>query len=111
MILEPVLIHMFCNGLRPSIRAQAKQNSRQKDTWDQTSKKAITAEAKAALNLFLWVCQIDARCPQGHNSALNPTKDHTRDWGSLPFRPQEAQTMPLYYSEQAETSEKPRWDH
>ena len=53
MILEPILIRLFRNGLRPLIRAQAKQEGRQKDTWDQGIKKAITAEAKAALNLPL----------------------------------------------------------
>ena len=53
VILEPVLIHLFRDGLRPSIRTQAKQKGRQKDTWDQAIKKAITAKAKAALNLPL----------------------------------------------------------
>ena len=51
VISEPVLIRLFRNGLRPSIRAQAEQEGRRKDTWDQAIKKAITAEAKAALNL------------------------------------------------------------
>ena len=32
VIVEPVLIRLFRNGLRPSIRAQAKQNGCQKDT-------------------------------------------------------------------------------
>ena len=32
VILEPVLIRLFCNGLRPCIRAQAEQKGRQKDT-------------------------------------------------------------------------------
>ena len=111
VILEPVLIRLFRDDLRPFIRAQAKQEGRQKDTWDQAIKKAITAEAKAALNLPLWVREIDARCPQGHRSALKPTKNHTRDRGSLPFRPQEAQTMPPHRSERAETLERPCRDH
>ena len=34
VILEPVLIRMFRNGLQPFIRAQAKQDSRWKDTWE-----------------------------------------------------------------------------
>ena len=54
VILEPVLIRLFRDGLKPSIRAQAKQKVCQNDTWDQAIKKAITAEAKAALNLLLW---------------------------------------------------------
>ena len=52
VILEPVLIRLFRDSLRPSIRAQAKQKGRQKDTWDQVMRKAITAKAKAALNLL-----------------------------------------------------------
>ena len=90
VILEPVLIRLFRNGLRPSIRIQAEQKDCQKDTWDQAIKKAITAEAKAALNLPLWVREIDACCLQGHRSASKTTENHTRDRGSLLFRPQEA---------------------
>ena len=59
MISEPILIRLFRNGLRPSIRAQAKEKGRQKDTWDQAIKKVIMAEAKAALNLPLWVRERD----------------------------------------------------
>ena len=111
VISELVLIRLFCNGLRPSTRAQAKQKGRRKNTWDQAIKKAITAEAKAALNLLLWVCEMDACCPRGHRSASKPTEDHTKDRGSLPFRPQKARTMPPHRSERAETSERPRRDH
>ena len=52
MISELVLIRLFSDGLKPSIRAQAEEEGRQKDTWDQAIKNAITAEAKAALNLL-----------------------------------------------------------
>ena len=52
VISEPVLIRLFWDGLKPFIHAQTKQEGRQKDTWDQAIKKTITAEAKAALNLF-----------------------------------------------------------
>ena len=34
VILEPVLICLFCNNLRPSIRTQAKQDSYWKNTWE-----------------------------------------------------------------------------
>ena len=54
---------------------------------------------------------MDVCCPWGHRSAWKPTKDYTWDWGSLSFRLQEAQTMPLHCFEQAETLEKPRWNH
>ena len=53
VILEPVLIFLFCDGLRSIICAQAEQEGCQKDIWDQAIKKAITAEAKAAQNLLL----------------------------------------------------------
>ena len=111
VILEPVLIRLFCNSLRPYIRAQAKQKDCQKNTWDQGIKKAITAEAKAALNLLLSVCEMDARYPRSHRSTLKPTKNHNRDQNSLQFYPQEAQTMPSHCSEQAETLGRPRPDH
>ena len=111
VISEPVLIRLFRNGLKLFIRAQAKQKGHRKDTWNQAIKKAITAEAKAALNLPLWVREMDACCLQGHYFASKPTEDYTRDQGFLPFRPQEAQTMLPHHSERAETLEKPRRDY
>ena len=111
VISEPVFIRLFCNGLKPSIHAQAKQKDRQKDNKDQAIKKAITAEAKVALNLSSWVSEIDACCPQDYRSALKSTKDHTWDQGSFLFRPQEAQIMPLDCFKQAETLKKPQQDY
>ena len=111
MISKPVLICLFRDGLKPSIGAQTKQKGRQKDTWDQAIKKAITIEAKAALNLPLWVREMDACCPWGHRSTSKPTKDHTRDQGSLLFRLKEAETISLHCSERAKTLETPCWDH
>ena len=111
MISEPILIRLFCGSLRPSIRSQAKQESRQKNLWDQAIQKAITAKAKAALNLPLLVREMDSCCSRGHRSALKPTKDHTRDRGSFSFHPQKAQTMPLYCFKQVETSERSNRDH
>ena len=111
MISEPVLIRLFCDGLKPSIHAQGKQKDCQKDNWDQAIQKAIMAEVKAALNLPLLVHEIDACCPRGYRFALKPTKDYTLDQGSFLFRHQEAQTMPLHWYKRNETSEKPRRDH
>ena len=98
-MLEPVLIRLFYDGLRLSICAKAEQKGCRKDTWDQAIKKAITAKAKAALNLPLWVHKIDSCCPQGHCSASKPTKDHTWDQDSFLFRPHKAQAMSPHYSE------------
>ena len=111
VISEPVLIRLFHNGLKPSIYAQAKQEGRQKNTGDQAIKKVITADVMAALNLLLWVREMDSCCPEGHHSVSKPIKDHTRDQGSLPFRPQEAQTMPSHCFKRAETLERPRQNH
>ena len=74
MISKAVLIRLFSNGLRPSIRTQAKQDSRQKNTWKQAIKKAITAEAKATLNHLSWIREIYACYPWGHWSSLKPEK-------------------------------------
>ena len=79
VISEPVLICLFRNGCRLSIRAQAKQEDCRKGTWDQAIKKAIAVEAKAALNLPLWVREMDACCLRGHRSVSKATKDHTWD--------------------------------
>lgn len=51
VILEPVLIRLFCDELRLSIHTQAKHQDCWKNTWDQGIRKAITAKVKAALNL------------------------------------------------------------
>ena len=110
VISEPVLIRLFRNGLRPSIRAQAKQKGHWKDTWDQAIKKAITAWARAALNLSLCVHEIDARYLRGHRSTSKTTKDHTWDQVSLFFRPQEARAMPPHCPEPTKI-ERPCRDH
>ena len=111
VISEPVLIRLFCDGLKPSIRAQAEQEDCQKDIWDQVIQNAITAKAKSALNLPSWVREMDACCPWGHRSASKPTEDHTWDRGSIPFHPQEARIIPPHCSKQAETLERPRRDY
>ena len=66
VISKPVLICLFHNGLRFSICVQAKQDGRQKDTWEQAIKKAITTEAKAAFNLLSLVWKMDAYCSWGY---------------------------------------------
>ena len=77
IILEPVLIRLFFDSLRPFIYAQAKQDGRPKDTCEQAIKKAITAEAKAALNLLFLVWKIDVCCFWGHQYSLKANK-HTK---------------------------------
>ena len=71
---------------------------------------AIMAEAKAALNLFLCIREMDARCPQGHRSALKPTEDHTWDQGFFLFRLHKVQAM-LPHCSKAIKTKKPRRDY
>ena len=52
VILEPVLICLFYDGLRLSICIQAKQEGHWKKIWEQAIKKAITTEVKATFNLL-----------------------------------------------------------
>ena len=68
VISELVLIRLFHNGLWPSMYAQAKQDGRWKNTWEQAIKKVIIVEAKAALNLLSWVREMDACCFWNHQS-------------------------------------------
>ena len=45
---KEVLICYFCDGLRPSIRAQTDERGQNLDTRRKVAKKTIDAEAKAA---------------------------------------------------------------
>ena len=110
VISELVLICLFYNSLTPSICTQAKQESCSKDIWDQAIRKAIMAEAKAALNLLFWVREIDTCCFQGHCSASKPIKNNIRDQGFLLFRPHKAQAMPSHCSKRTKTK-RPCQDH
>ena len=86
MILKPVLIRLFRNSLWPSIRAQAKQDSYQKNTWEQVIKKAIIVEAKATLNLPSWVQEIDVCCPRSNQSSFKADK-YTKEKVSIGILP------------------------
>ena len=112
MILEPVLIRLFRDGVRPSIRAQAKQDDYQNNTLEQAIKKAITAEAKAILNLPSWVWEMDACRPRCHQSFLKVdkrTKEKVSNQNS--FRFQEPGPQPLQRFKNTKTSDRPWKDH
>ena len=59
---EEVLICYFCDGLRPSIRAQTDKRGRDLDTWEEVIKKAIDVEAKAARQPQSLMKEIDNCC-------------------------------------------------
>ena len=56
---ESDLIRFFCEGLKPSIKAQIEQRGRELDSWDELVEKAIDAEAKARLQPASILCEID----------------------------------------------------
>ena len=60
---EEVLICYFCDGLRPSIRAQTDERGQDLDTWEEAIEKAIDAEAKAACQPQSLMKEMDNCCP------------------------------------------------
>ena len=54
-----IFIRFFCEGLKPSIKAQIEQRGRELDSWDELVEKAIDAEAKARLQPASILCEID----------------------------------------------------
>ena len=46
--IEEVLIDWFCDSLRPSIQAQTDKQGQDKDIWEESIKKAMDTETKAA---------------------------------------------------------------
>lgn len=63
---ESELIRFFREGLKPSVKAQMEQCSRELDSWDELVEKAIDAEAKASLQPAPILRKMDQRCPQGN---------------------------------------------
>ena len=51
--------------MRPSIRAQLDARGRELDSWDEVVEKAVDAEAKASLQLYSKIREMDFKCPQG----------------------------------------------
>ena len=104
---EEVLICYFCDGLRPSIRAQTNKRVQDLDTWEEAIKKTIDAEAKAACQPQSLRKEMDNRCPQCHwpTKTDEPAREPS-DTDNNSFRPQESKTQALQRSENADTSEK-----
>ena len=112
VILERILIRLFCNGLQLSIHAQTEQDGCQKNTWEQAIKKAIIAKAKTNLNFPSWVRKIDACYPWGHQSSSKADK-HTKEKvfnRNFP-RFQKSKSQPPQRSKNTETSDKFCKDH
>ena len=112
MILETILIRLFCNSLRPSIRTQAKQNGCHKNSWEQAFKKAITANAKAAFNLLSRVQEMEVCCSWGYQSspkADKRTKKKVFNWNFSSSQKPKPQLFQC--SKNTKTLNKPWKDH
>ena len=59
---ERVLICYFCDGLRPSIRAQTNERGQDLDSWEEAIEKAINAEAKTARQPQSLIKEMDNCC-------------------------------------------------
>ena len=106
VISKPFLIRLFCNNLRLSIHAQAKQDGCQKDIWEQAIKKTITAKAKAALNFPSWVREIDACCLCSHQSSFKADKYiKEKIFNRNSFGSQEPKSQPPQCSKNTKTSD------
>ena len=112
VISQPVLIRLFHNGLRPSIRAQAKQNGRQNDIWKPAIKKPITTEAKTTLNLPSWVQKIDVCYPRSHWSSFKADKCIKKKMSNQnSSRSQELRAQPPQRFQNIKTWDRPWKDH
>ena len=69
------IIRYFRKGLRPSVRAQLDTRGRNQDYWEEAVKKAVNAEAKALLQSFSSICDMDSRCPRGNRPVRKEEKD------------------------------------
>ena len=74
-LTERIMIRCFVEGLRSSVRAQMNTRSRDLDSWEETVKKAVNAEAKAMLQSFSITRNMDSRCPKENNPARKEEKD------------------------------------
>ena len=63
---ESDLIWFFCEGFRPSIKAQIEQREQEHNSWEELIEKAIDAEAKVSLQPPLILREIDQCCPRGN---------------------------------------------
>ena len=67
---KDTMIRYFCEGLRPSIRAQLDVRDRDLDSWDEVVDKTVDAEAKASLQAPSGTREMDSQYLRGQR----PTK-------------------------------------
>lgn len=74
------MIRYFKEGLRPSIRAEIEQRSRELDIFKGLVEKTVDAEAKAAFRPRFYARETDQHCPQGSrlaNSSITKAQDQS----------------------------------
>ena len=60
------MIRFFRKGLKPLVRAQIEQRSRESDSWEELVEKAVNAKAKAGLLPTSLTRYMDERAPCGN---------------------------------------------
>ena len=72
------MIRYFREGLRPSVRAQLDTRGRNYDSWEEAVEKAVNAEAKALLQSFSSIRDMDSRYPRRNRPARKEEKNSGR---------------------------------
>ena len=101
---ESTLIQIFRDGFKLSIAAQMEQRGQENDTWEELVKKAIKAEAKVSLFLFLFVRDIDQRCPRGNRLATLTKSQTSSAWDPRDELSKKAQNLKPSHSWRSENS-------
>ena len=72
---KEIMIQYFREGLKSSVRAQLDARGRDLDSWKETVKKVVNAEAKALLQSSSSTRNMDSRCPWGNRPVKKDEKD------------------------------------
>ena len=106
------MIPYFQQGLCLSIKVEMEQRGRELNSFKELVKKAVNAEAKAALQLRSYTRKTDQHCLQGSRPSAakastqsQPMKDPRVE---KPKKPQESKASALQRSDSAKTSEQAR---
>ena len=75
---KEIMIWHFREGLKPSVQAQLDTRGWNQDSWEETVKKAVNAEAKALLQSSSSICDMDSRCLRKNRPARKEKKDSGR---------------------------------
>ena len=103
------MIWYFQKGLRPSIRVKIEQHGQELNSFKELVKKAVNAEAKAALRPRSYACKTDQHCLQDSRPSAAKASTHGKPMKHSrikePKKPQESKAWAFQRFNSAETSE------